>query len=383
MKLKDIQRLEQDGFISPELAQQIAAHYASATGNGVWLRRLLMLLAGCMVLGGIISLIAANWEEIPPLLKMLAGIALLIGFWVGFFRLRQAHPYAAEVCALLGCGMWAADVALYGQIFQLQNADVDGLFVWWLGVVAVPFLVCARAVMFGVTVLTYVLGFMALDTSSRHSVLGLRDVLPSASLMYWGMLYPLLVWLVAERRRREGESLWEGYNWLAVPAALVFLWVWCGMSMYSAVFSPTQKYMPLAAVIAVAGLLLRPRGVSLRLWLTLVWGGGAALFLLCMLLAGDTSVYRLLRAACIFVFGGLLMYVGGSARRVSWVNYGTMLIVLSGVIVFFNFAGSLSASGFALVLMGLLLAVGAYLLHDRRQKLIVRIKKSAPSPRHE
>ena len=155
------------------------------------------------------------------------------------------------------------------------------------------------------------------------------------------------------------------------------------MSMYSAVFSPTQKYMPLAAVIAVAGLLLRPRGVSLRLWLTLVWGGGAALFLLCMLLAGDTSVYRLLRAACIFVFGGLLMYVGGSARRVSWVNYGTMLIVLSGVIVFFNFAGSLSASGFALVLMGLLLAVGAYLLHDRRQKLIVRIKNSAPSPRHE
>ena len=90
MKLKDIQRLEQDGFISPELAQQIAAHYASATGNGVWLRRLLMLIAGCMVLGGIISLIAANWEEIPPLLKMLAGIALLIGFWVGFFRLRQA-----------------------------------------------------------------------------------------------------------------------------------------------------------------------------------------------------------------------------------------------------------------------------------------------------
>ena len=77
------------------------------------------------------------------------------------------------------------------------------------------------------------------------------------------------------------------------------------------------------------------------------------------------------------------MYVGGSARRVSLGNYGTMLIVLSGVIVYFNFAGSLSASGFALVVMGLLLAVGAYLLHDRRQKLIVRIKNSAPSPRHE
>ncbi|MGN0811458.1 MAG: DUF2157 domain-containing protein [Akkermansia muciniphila] len=379
MKLKDIQRLEQDGFISPELAQQIAAHYASATGNGVWLRRLLMLLAGCMVLGGIISLIAANWEEIPPLLKMLAGIALLIGFWVGFFRLRQAHPYAAEVCALLGCGMWAADVALYGQIFQLQNADVDGLFVWWLGVVAVPFLVRARAVMFGVTVLTYVLGFMALDTSSRHSVLGLRDVLPSASLMYWGMLYPLLVWLVAERRRRAGESLWAGYNWLAVPGALAFLLWWFGLS----VFDPDSEYLPMGAFFAVAAFLLPPRGVRWLSWLGLMLIGGTALFLLCMLLKDNNVLCNLIRAACSFCFGGLLMYIGASERRVSWVNYGTLLIVLSGFAVFGNIAGSLASSGFTLIIMGLLLAFGAYHLHNRRQELLIRIKNSAPSPRHE
>ena len=379
MKLKDIQRLEQDGFISPELAQKIAAHYASAAGSGLWLRRLLMLSAGCMVLGGIISLIAANWETIPPLVKMLTGMALLGAFWVGFFRLRTVHPYAAEVFALLGCGMWAADVALYGQIFQLQNAVVDGLFVWWLGVVAVPFLVRARAVMLGVIVLTYILGFVMLETSCFDSVLGLRNVVPRQTFCYWGIIYPLLVWLVAEFRRREGESLWAGYNWLAVPGALAFLLWWFGLS----VFDPDPEYLPMGAFFAVAALLLHPRGVRSLSWLGLMLIGGTALFLLCMLLKDNNVLCNLIRAACSFCFGGLLMYIGASERRVSWVNYGTLLIVLSGFAVFGNIAGSLSSSGFTLIIMGLLLAFGAYQLHDHRQKLLTRIKNSSSASRHE
>ena len=79
----------------------------------------------------------------------------------------------------------------------------------------------------------------------------------------------------------------------------------------------------------------------------------------------------------------MLMYIGASERRVSWVNYGTLLIVLSGFAVFGNIAGSLSSSGFTLIIMGLLLAFGAYQLHNRRQELLTRIKNSSSASRHE
>ena len=117
-----------------------------------------------------------------------------------------------------------------------------------------------------------------------------------------------------------------------------------------------------------------------------------------MLLKDNNVLCNLIRAACSFCFGGMLMYIGASERRVSWVNYGTLLIVLSGFAVFGNIAGSLSSSGFTLIIMGLsgwrslslpliimglLLAFGAYQLHDRRQKLLTRIKNSSSASRHE
>ncbi|MCI7004310.1 MAG: hypothetical protein MR890_02700, partial [Akkermansia muciniphila] len=113
------------------------------------------------------------------------------------------------------------------------------------------------------------------------SVLGLRDVVPQQTFCYWGIIYPLLVWLVAEFRRREGESLWAGYNWLAIPGALAFLLWWFALS----VFDPNPEYLlPMGAFFAVAALLLRPRGGWWTSWLGLMLIGGTALFLLCMLL---------------------------------------------------------------------------------------------------
>lgn len=374
MKAKDIERLTKDGLITEEQGAQIIERYGLSEEKRA--RRvvlLLSLLAGALILGGIITIIAANWQEIPDLVKMSTGVALLIGFWVGFFCTREKHPIVAELLSLLGGGMWIADVSLYGQIFQLQNPAVEGLFCFWLGLVLIPLLVRSRLLMAGVTLLTFMLVMQAFETSSADSFLGLREWMSDALSHQFIMLYWLLVWLVCERIRSV-RGFAASYAWMAVPAQLVFI----GVLVSLVVCDSRPAYIQMAVPALPAMLLLKPQGAN---WLS--WGATALLLALLFVASGccsgESMAERLLRLGLFFAYGVSLMLSGCASLRPAWVNYGTLVILISGIILLENFLDSLTSSGFSLIIMGVVLLLVGYLLFRRYRSAMAHIKNAQTS----
>ncbi len=110
----------------------------------------ILVFGGILVGLGVISFVAANWEMIPPAVRVFCCTALLIGsdwwgwrLWLGppDPRLRQGPSHKdyqrwGDVLLLIGTFLLGADIALTAQWFNV-GGDGGGLFLGWgLGALA-------------------------------------------------------------------------------------------------------------------------------------------------------------------------------------------------------------------------------------------------------
>ncbi|MGN0836360.1 MAG: DUF2157 domain-containing protein [Akkermansia sp.] len=367
MNRKDIRELEQAGLIRPEQAAAIAEHLRHRRQRlHKWLHLCLLFLAGWLILCGIISLIAANWDSIPDLAKMSTGIALLLGFWGAAIATRTKQPVLSETLGFLGSGMWVADVALYAQIFQLQSPPVEGLFVLWLGLILIPFLCCQRLLALAAAIATPTLLGFILFTPTAESPLGLG----LSENTYMGCLFllaPLAVGILAEHAR-SATGFYRHYAWLRIPALLFF----GGFSITWPLF-PHDVFPADSYVWAFGGCLLlallKPRSIAWAHWAALA-GGTLLLLAVCLgFSAPDNELFKWLRLGCYFAYGVLWMLMGGKTQRIGCINLGGLLILLAAYAMLCDFLGSLTDTGIGFILMGLLLLGCGYLIRNQRQKL--------------
>ncbi len=116
------------GLISQEQLEAIEAFEAKESHGGLiyWLG----WLAAISIVLGLIALIAANWEMIPPLVKVLAyafsygAVAYAV---VGPFKDR---PVISEVIKLFLMAYTFAGIGLIAQIYHLHSAPYKGIFFW-------------------------------------------------------------------------------------------------------------------------------------------------------------------------------------------------------------------------------------------------------------
>lgn len=108
--------------------------------------RLLVYLA--YLFGGlaVITILGANWEQIPRGLRMGGLIALTAMFHViGIFRYRADQSASANGFFLLGNLVYGASIILIAQIYHLGEHMPDGVFWWALG--SLPFAMLTRSPM--------------------------------------------------------------------------------------------------------------------------------------------------------------------------------------------------------------------------------------------
>src|SRR5262249_34701625 len=75
------------------------------------------------VLGGVISLIAANWNEIPDALKLAVGFALLISSaWGARVLAKRDNTWPSDLLLLAHQGLVLAMIGLVAQIYDLSGA---------------------------------------------------------------------------------------------------------------------------------------------------------------------------------------------------------------------------------------------------------------------
>ena len=387
MRRSDVDKMAAAGLITPEQQAAIIEHFhLNAPQHRRWLLLSLCGLAGALILAGIIMLISANWQQIPALVKMGAGMAMLVAFWVAWAALRNSRPVVAEVCGFLGAGMWLADIALYGQIFQLQNPFVEGVLLFICGVAAIPFLVRQRLLIAAVAVASYVLLTGTFETSPHVSWLSFEAFYKALPLvpdyltqpeveMLAAWVLTLLWFLFAELCATRGRGFFLAYGWLSLPATLLMgtLWALCSIkeAELSGVLSPTGGGVG-AGVAVLALLLLRPKYSSLLAHLLLA-AMVAAVPLLCC-----TPVPTLLSVCLTFGFGVLMMLCGSLAARVLWVNGGSLLIAVAAIRLFADVLGSYTESGLVLIAGGVFLLLAAWALEKSRRRLVAGMAKPQP-----
>ncbi|MFC7667052.1 DUF2157 domain-containing protein [Hymenobacter humi] len=146
-----------DGLISEEQRQKLLARYppeARALG-------LLPLLGSVLVGLSALSVVAANWQALPAVLRLALMLGSLTGAYAaGAYFLRRGNPDLGHGLIGLGLILFGASIILTSQLYQAVGYDVSGLVAWVVAGVAVSYVYGSRllvllTVVIGAAVQTY------------------------------------------------------------------------------------------------------------------------------------------------------------------------------------------------------------------------------------
>lgn len=146
---RDLAHWREKGWIAEEALPQIRADL-DARASGVKIGDIFALLGAVLLCLAAAAFVAANWTVIPRPAKL----GLLVGaLWLSYglaavFRARGA-VFPAHAAALLGVGLFGADIMLIGQMYHIAGEPTGALLTWALGGLATGLLLGSTPVLVG------------------------------------------------------------------------------------------------------------------------------------------------------------------------------------------------------------------------------------------
>lgn len=172
----------QEGIVNEDAVQRLSARYEldklSQESSGL-LAAVIFTLGGLLLGGGVLSLVAANWEIIPTFAKVaLLLITLLafhsIGYWLwhykGWSRLGHALVFTGSL-------VFGANIGLMAQIFHVSGEWYGGFGAWALGSLMMAY--AARSWITGLLALVNTVIWFLGISHDQHS--------------FWMAILPLLI----------------------------------------------------------------------------------------------------------------------------------------------------------------------------------------------
>lgn len=127
---KKLQEWTDQGLLTYEQALKIA-DYEKSKNKFSWILFGVLSLGVIVVCIGIISIVAANWDEIPANIKLALDFAFLAAIATGIFRAHQSERYivleSLLIVFILTC---LASLGLIGQIYNLTGS-LHGMLLFW------------------------------------------------------------------------------------------------------------------------------------------------------------------------------------------------------------------------------------------------------------
>ena len=111
------------GLISADQRERILASEPPSSGMGSRLVPIVSLLGAALVVLGVVLVVSQNWDEIPRMTKLAAGIALMVASFVAGYWLRFGPPSmtkTGEGVLLIGSGFFFANLALISQQYNID-----------------------------------------------------------------------------------------------------------------------------------------------------------------------------------------------------------------------------------------------------------------------
>ncbi|WLR94140.1 DUF2157 domain-containing protein [Shinella zoogloeoides] len=151
---RDLKLWATQGLIDAQTAGRLLKEYDSRESS-FSLGRVLMIIAALLVSAALLLLIAANWDVIPRLVRLVGIVAIIWGAYLagGVLILRGAERLAAAFL-VLGTLAFGGAIALVGQMYHLSGDTFQAMLVWFAGAVVAAALFRSGAV-------TAIAGFLA------------------------------------------------------------------------------------------------------------------------------------------------------------------------------------------------------------------------------
>ena len=375
IKPNELEELREAGLISP---RQVAAirHYllAQRSSASEWLTLCLQLLSALLLVCGVGMLMAAHWEEWNNGAKLSIGAVMLASTVLGWYRWRVKKPRLAQGMALIGAGIWGADIIMCHTLYHWFEEGVEGALIFFLGIALIPFLT-RQVVMVGVVAAGNVALWMAMCNKGNSPLnFGLSSDQTVIGLLLIGTFW----WLLGEKWR-NASGICRNYSWVSLPSAVAFI---C-LIQASALFDREEPGM-VNTLLCLTPLLLyaliKPEEHAWRWWMLSASGTCVAMLGMFSDIPGwkDSWCAALAVTACIF-FAVAQMTAGIRCRRVAWVNYGMLMVLFAIFGVTRNVLESLETSGAVFIVCGLLLLPLVWLLERSRRTMVKLASRSGSS----
>jgi uncharacterized membrane protein len=130
---KHIERWQQAGLID-EATADLLRKDVEQSRSGFGLGGILAVLGAVLLGAAIISLIAANWEAMPRLLRVVMIIFVLFAGYVGgAWREARGDKIFSQAFYLIAAISFGAGIALVGQMYHLSGEATDAALLWAAG----------------------------------------------------------------------------------------------------------------------------------------------------------------------------------------------------------------------------------------------------------
>lgn len=161
----------------------------------------IILTIGAILIGvGIFSFIAANWREMPKVVKISIIVISMTSFYIAglFFREKMNYEKTGEALFLLGAIIYGAGIFLIAQMFNIRGNWADGFILWMIGVIVMAFAVESLP-------LFYLSIFLGIFAIIGHAFVGYDPfLLTSSCLLFVAAIVTFLAgWVVKKRTPPE------------------------------------------------------------------------------------------------------------------------------------------------------------------------------------
>ena len=371
---RDIARLldrwRQAALLTPEQADRILAFENQGGGPGLrWPVAVALATGGVMVAAGILLFVAANWGALAPTARLVLLAAVVVGAHFIATYVSTSFPALGTTLHALGTVALGAGIFLSGQTFHLQTNWPEGFLLWGAGAVLGWVLLrdWPHAALSAILVPAWLVALWARSTAE---LTGQVHPLPVAGVLFLSLAYLFAHSPAHDSPPRRALS-WVG-GLALFPAALMtiafaqshggsftdslpaHLWLvgWvASLAIPAGLLFPLRRdrawiAIPLAIWVALGANLSRDPD-----WLAFAWAGAGA--------------------AGIAVLGA----TEGSRYRV---NVGMAGFNLTVLIFYFSSVMTRLDRATSLIVGGLVLLGGGWVLEQLRRRLVARATLSAP-----
>lgn len=385
---KKLERWQQAGLLTPNQTAAILAFETQHPQRSNWWLYSFMILGAAIIGLGVISLIAANWAEIPDSVKLGADFLLLAILAFGIFQQypNQQHGVWFEVLVVGFMLLCLATIGLIAQIFHVGGQWYHALLFW----AVITFLLSLFArntftLFFWVTL--FLLGILwtivdAMGWHFRHTLDEFPAVMLLAPLLtallyqlcmqvkwLWGFAPSLFFWFqigaiislaFADIARSGGEMADYQVVWYT-PAYIAAATLAIGIALHKD-YRLLNKLLLLATLVLLL-LYYHPdwlfTGEQRYTWLGLRDHETVSLW------RADDIRAPLMTLLILFLYA---IHAGNVGHQRTF-NLVTFLIGLRFVILYFQAMGGLAATGVGLIISGSLIIGIAWVWYKWRDRL--------------